>query len=139
MIIVLFLMPIFIFGSLPSFVAGDVFFAVEDTGSVYGPFTVQSIIILLDGSYPPTDGQPCPGDATPMAKSTWQWQPPFWAVCVTPPVTDHKFAWVEIVSTSGRIFADGFESGDTSAWSKLSSPFIFADGFESGDTTAWSG
>jgi len=50
------------------------------------------------------------------------------------------------------IFADGFESGDTSAWSDTAgdsadtttpnqvdtqSP-IFADGFESGDTSAWS-
>lgn len=39
------------------------------------------------------------------------------------------------------IFADGFESGDWSAWSSVVTPpppEIFIDGFESGDMTAWS-
>jgi hypothetical protein len=37
-----------------------------------------------------------------------------------------------------RIFFDGFESGDTGAWSKAVALFlIFLDGFESGDLEAW--
>lgn len=41
-------------------------------------------------------------------------------------------------SNSTLIFTDGFESGDTSAWSRVVTTIIFADGFESGNTSAWS-
>ncbi len=36
------------------------------------------------------------------------------------------------------IFSDGFEGGDTSAWSDTVVGLIFSDGMESGDTSAWS-
>jgi len=42
------------------------------------------------------------------------------------------------LSAQTTIFADGFESGDTSAWGGEPLDVVFAEGFESGNTSSWS-
>lgn len=144
---IIFIACIVLFFEPPPLAVGDIFY-IEGSGVVESGndlfFTVEEIIYLPEGSYPPTDGadecQVCPSS---LSYKSFHLQA--WAVCVSPNVGSHSGTndgTVNLVFSPSFIFADSFEKG-TSSWSEtlVINPdrkyLIFQDGFESGNLQAW--
>lgn len=76
------------------------------------------------------------GDCTRETHEAAGWTTPMWYV-----VCPSWDAFPPSRFGSVCLFDDGFESGDTGAWSSTVPPLvqslIFSDGFETGDTSAW--
>lgn len=132
--IVLFVIGLLAFSSDPNLSTGDSF-TMSGLGMPkvnVGPYVVTGIHFLPEGNYSGECG---------LILSSKAFRPgePVWVACVTPSPVQINLFVTDATMFIPIIFNDGFESGDTLAWTSTvpALPF-FGDGFESGDTSKWS-